>query len=85
VPVDPSLLRSLADGGGLVLFLMVVVTAAVGLHRQWLVPGWVYRDLVVRLLEALQELSAARKTIDRLTVQLARERRHRTSEHHEDA
>lgn len=84
MPVDPSLLRSLADGGGLVLFLMVVATAAVGLHRQWLVPGWVYRDLLFRLLEALRELSAARKTIDRLTVQLARERRHRSTEHRDD-
>lgn len=85
MPVDPSLLRSLADGGGLVLFLAAVVTAVVGLHRQWVVPGWVYRDLLARLLEALRELSAARKTIDRLTVQLARERRHRSSEHHDDA
>lgn len=80
MPIDPAFLKSLADGGGLVLFLAVVVVAALAIHRGSLVPGWLYRQQQRELEEAKRELATAHKTIDRLTVQLARERRHRSTD-----
>lgn len=38
-----SEIAALADLGGFGLFLFVIVVAAVGLWRQWWVPGWLYR------------------------------------------
>lgn len=74
-------LRSLADAGGLVLFLSAIALAAVGLYRQWWVDGPHYREKIDELEAAKREVATQRKTIDRLTVQLARERRHRSSDH----
>lgn len=84
MPIDPALLKSLADGGGLVLFLTVIVIAALAIHRGIVVPGWIFRRQENELAEAKRELSTAHKTIDRLTVQLTRERRHRNTDHAPD-
>jgi hypothetical protein len=75
VPFDPAALKALADGGGLVLFLAHVVIDAVGLFRQWWVDGAHYREVRDERNSLRVELKAAYKTIDRQTVQLARERR----------
>lgn len=42
--ISPELGSALADLGGFALFLLVVAIAAVGLHRRWIVPGWVYQQ-----------------------------------------
>lgn len=42
--IDPALGQQLADLGGWAMFLLVVAIAAIGLIRQWWVPGWIYRD-----------------------------------------
>jgi len=42
--LSPEFAQSLADLGGFALFLLFVIVAAVGLYRQWWVPGWVYRQ-----------------------------------------
>ena len=42
--LSPELGKALSDLGGFALFLLTVVTAAVGLLKQWWVPGWVYRQ-----------------------------------------
>jgi len=67
--LSPELAKALADLGGFALFLFTVVTAAVGLHRQWFVPGWVYRQerearqiaetQAIRNAEALEKLARA--------------------------
>lgn len=75
--IDPSIGKALADLGGFALFLLTVVTGVVGLHRQWWVPGFFYRDVIAERDAARAELKEARATNDRLTVQLARERRGR--------
>ena len=41
--VSPELGQQLADLGGFALFLLVIALAAVGLFRQWWVPGYFYR------------------------------------------
>ncbi len=81
MPIDPAFLRTIADGGGLVLFITFVVIAAIGLRRQWWVEGGFYHEMRRERDEALKELRTAHKTIDRLTVQLARERRRRATDH----
>ena len=62
-------MQALADLGGFALFLFVVVSAAIGLHRRWIVPGWIYqqeRDArqkaetqALRNAEALEKLARA--------------------------
>lgn len=69
VELSPALGQALADIGGFALFLLTVVVAAVGFHRQWIVPGWVYRQerearttaevQATRNAEALQKLARA--------------------------
>jgi hypothetical protein len=41
---SPELAAQLSDLGGFALFLLFVLTAAVGLWKQWWVPGWLYRQ-----------------------------------------
>lgn len=41
--ISPELGRALADLGGFALFVLTVATGVVGLHRQWIVPGWAWR------------------------------------------
>lgn len=79
--LDPAWLKALADGGGLVLFLAHVVVDAVGLFRQWWVDGKHYSEVRDERDALRVELKAANKTIERLGVQLARERRVRGSDH----
>lgn len=67
--IDPQLGKQLADLGGFALFLLVVIVAAVGLYRQWWVPGWVYRQerdgrqtaetQALRSAEAIEKLARA--------------------------
>jgi hypothetical protein len=67
--LSPDFGKQLADLGGFALFLLTVVTAVVGLHRQWLVPGWVYRQeredrvraetQAIRNAESLEKLARA--------------------------
>lgn len=67
--IDPALGQQLADLGGFALFLLTVVIAAVGLFRQWWVPGWVFlaerearltaETQATRNAEALQKLARA--------------------------
>jgi hypothetical protein len=67
--LSPELGKALSDIGGFALFLLTVVTAAVGLLKQWWVPGWVYRQeresrisaeiQAVRNGEALEKLARA--------------------------
>jgi hypothetical protein len=69
VPIDPAALKALADAGGFALFLLIVVVAAVGLWRQWWVPGWLWKQersqritaeiQAVRNGEALEKLARA--------------------------
>jgi len=40
---SPELAKALVDIGGFALFLLTVSIIAIGLYRQWWVPGWVYR------------------------------------------
>jgi hypothetical protein len=81
VPFDPAALKALADGGGLVLFLALVVMVAVTLFRGTWVPGSYYREVKGERDALRVELKAAYKTIERQTVQLARERRIRVADH----
>ena len=67
--LSPELAKALADLGGFALFLLAVVIAAVGLYRQWWVPGWLYRSSerarevaetqAIRNAEALEKLARA--------------------------
>ena len=66
---SPELAQSLADLGGFALFLFTVTVAAVGLWKQWWVPGWLWRSerdaritaetQALRNAEALQRISKA--------------------------
>jgi len=66
---SPESVQALADLGGFALFLFVVTGAAIGLHRRWIVPGWIYqqeRDArqkaetqALRNAEALEKLARA--------------------------
>lgn len=64
----PAIGRALSDLGGFALFITTVVVSVVGLHRQWIVPGWIYREKA----DDVRELN---RTVARLTAELARERR----------
>jgi hypothetical protein len=65
----PELAKSLVDIGGAALFLFTIALIAVGLWRQWWVPGWLYRlereareraDVqAIRNAEALEKLARA--------------------------
>jgi hypothetical protein len=81
MPIDPALGSQLADLGGFALFLLLVVTIAVGLWRGWWVPGFIAREWKGERDQARTELAEARKTVNTLTVELARERRRRASDH----
>jgi len=72
--IDPALGSQLADLGGFALFLLVIVIAAVGLYRQWWVPGWVYRRLEERLDKAETAALRNAEAIEKLTRAVNRER-----------
>lgn len=72
--MDPlAIAKALSDLGGWTAFLALVVAIAVGLWRRWWVPGFLYVEL-----EA--EVKALRKTVARLTLRLARDRRQRRTD-----
>lgn len=58
--MTPEQLKYVTDLGGLALFVLSVAIAAIGLHRQWWVPGWVHRNEVDRRVKA-------EATVERLT------------------
>ena len=68
--IDPSLGKTLADLGGFALFLLHLVVDAVGLYRQWWVPGWAHEDQD-------EQIAELQKTVARLTTELRNERRRR--------
>lgn len=82
MPSDPaSLGKTLTDLGGFALFLLhVVLVDGYGLLRQWWVPGYLYLEVRKERDDLKVELKAANKTIERMTVQLARERRSRVTD-----
>jgi hypothetical protein len=49
------------------VLLVNLIVLAVGLHRRWLVPGWVYRGALEDLREA-REAIALRNSEDRASV-----------------
>lgn len=65
-----SLGKALSDLGGFALFLVTVAVAVVGLHRQWWVPGWIWR-------ERSDDVKELNRTVARLTEELRRERQRR--------
>jgi len=77
VPISPDLLKALSDLGGTTLFVGVVIVAAIGLYRQWWVPGWLFRAEREARLRAEREAKANSATVSRLTMALARERQRR--------
>ena len=42
--LSPELGKALSDLGGFALFILTVLAIAIGLLKQWWVPGWVYRQ-----------------------------------------
>ena len=77
MPISPDLLKALSDLGGTTLFVGVVIVAAIGLYRQWWVPGWLFRAEREARLRAEREAKANSATVSRLTMALARERQRR--------
>jgi hypothetical protein len=49
------------------VLLINLIVLALGLHRQWFVPGWVHRDALKDLSEA-REAIALRNSEDRASV-----------------
>ena len=66
---SPEVAQALADLGGFALFIFTVIFAVVALYRQWIVPGWIYRQerearekadtQATRNAEALEKLARA--------------------------
>lgn len=65
--------RAAADLGGFALFLVLLIVIGVGLWRRWWVPGWLY-------LEKASDVKDLTKAVERLTTELARERRRRSTD-----
>jgi Tfp pilus assembly protein PilE len=79
--IDPALGSQLADLGGFALFLLTVVTAVVGLHRQWVVPGWVYRqERAARMRAETQALRNA-ESLEKLARAVSGDRTRRHAAH----
>lgn len=75
-----DLISSLTDLGGLGLFVGFVLVAAIGLYRQWWVPGWLWRRTDEARLTAEGEVRKQAGSIRRLTMALERERRRRRTD-----
>ena len=82
--IDPALGQQLADLGGFALFLLVVVVAAVGLQRQWIVPGWVYRQEREARLTAETQATRNAEALQKLARAVSREPRRLTALERED-
>jgi hypothetical protein len=78
--LTPELGKQLADLGGFALFLLTVVTAVVGLHRQWLVPGWVYRQEREDRLRAETQAIRNAESLEKLARAVSRESGQRRSQ-----
>jgi hypothetical protein len=50
------------------LLLVNLIALAVGLHRKWIVPGWIYSEKEKERLE-LKETVAPRNADDRATIE----------------
>lgn len=83
--VSPELISALTDLGGLGLFLLFVVVAAVGLYRQWWVPGWIFKRTDTAREQAEAEVKKQARSVARLTLALSRERRRRRTDRPPDA
>lgn len=79
--MSPDSLSALADLGWATLFLGTVVIIAVGMLRQWWVPGWIYRERERATTELRAENAELVKTNVRLTEQLRYERQRRRGDH----
>jgi hypothetical protein len=75
--IDPALGSQLADLGGFALFLLTVVTVAVGLHRQWWVPGWIYRAVEQRADKAEVQAMRNAESLEKLARAVTGERNRR--------
>jgi multidrug resistance efflux pump len=75
-----GLASALADLGGYALFVLAVAVAAVGLYRQWWVPGWIWRAEHDARVTSEAEVRKQAVTLRRLTAQLSRERRSRSTD-----
>lgn len=83
--IDPALGKQLADLGGFALFLLVVIVAAVGLYRQWWVPGWVWKqERDARTVAETQALRNA-EAIEKLARAVSRDRARNRAEPPDDA
>lgn len=80
MPLSPELLKALSDLGGTALFVLVVIVAALGLYRQWWVPGWLYKQERTARLSAQEEARKLSISVQRLTQSLRDERRRRGSD-----
>jgi len=73
--LDPAFAKDLADLGGFALFLLVVTVAAVGFHKRWIVPGWIYQqERDARQLAETQALRNA-EALDKLARAVTRDER----------
>ena len=77
---SPELAKQLADLGGLALFLAHILVDAIGLFRRWWVPQWVYADQRQALLDSEAEVKRLTRSVARLPLALARERRRRRTD-----
>ena len=80
----PGDIEALIDLGGYGLFAFGLVIAIVSLYKGWIVPAWIASEWKAERDAARAESAADRKTVERLTLQLARERRHRASDPPDD-
>ena len=72
---SPELAAQLADLGGFALFLLVLSIAAVGLWRQWWVPGWLYRQEVESRKTAETQALRNAEALEKLARSVARDPR----------
>lgn len=72
--ISPDLAAQLSDLGGFALFLLVVVVAAVGLYKQWWVPGWIYRQERESRLKAETQATRNAEALEKLARVASRDR-----------
>jgi len=71
---DPTTLKALADAGGLVLFIGVVLLIAIGAIRQWWVPGWLYQQERADRVKAEIQAQRGIEAVEGLTRFLKRQK-----------
>jgi len=70
--IDPSLIRTFADAGGLVLFIALCLLAALAFIKGWIVPGFVYRREVTRGDRATEQLERNTDVLEANTAAITR-------------